>query len=298
MHEKSDERTLMSNVPNDAIVDAHVYCLPRRLRTPFPELKPDNAAISRAIYRHPEALSALELSSSSAILASMNSAGIARSLIVSFPWISPELCSENNRAVLDACRADDRLSPICSVQPLAPGWEAEAELCRAGGAVGIKVNARWQGFELDCDAMQRVARWAGRNGLFVMVHVDQAYRKSPASAAHLLQLAEANPQTQFLAAHLGGMLGLYAPFHGMAERLGNIWFDTAVSATLYMVRFYVECGLGNRLVFGSDFPFNHCHDQGQVVSGLRLLGLTPEQQHAIFCRNLGSLLRSARQTGS
>lgn len=279
-------------VPPLSITDSHVYCLPPRLREASSNFSTENLQVARAIHGHPDASWVLPLSSPSEITRSMASSGISRSILVSFPWATQDLCSENNEFIMQACKADPEFLGICSVQPLDNGWRKEADRCAADGAVGIKVNGAWQGFELDCAAMDSVALWAGRNNKFIMTHVDQAFRKSPTSAAHLLALAERHPNTRFLAAHLGGLLGLYAPLSNMASRLQNIWFDTAVSATLYMVRMYIEAGLEKKVVFGSDFPFNHSHSQAQVLSGIRALGLASDMERAILSENIELLLHS------
>jgi uncharacterized protein len=276
------------------VIDAHVYCLPTRLWDSLPELRGANEAILSAIHRHTDAKWVLPLSSPDAISHSMTRAGIDGAILVSFPWATHRHCVENNRLILQTAKRDSRFSAICSIQPLSSDWRVEAEACKRAGAVGLKVNASWQGFELDSIEMHAVSKWAAEHGLFIMTHVDQAFKKSPASAAHLLALAEENPNTQYLAAHLGGMLGLYAPLKGMAARLRNVWFDTAVSASLYMVRMYVDCGLQDKLVFGTDFPFNHSHEQAQVIEGVRALGLGDQQEAAIFHGNIARLLAYGR----
>ena len=57
-----------------------------------------------------------------------------------------------------------------------------------------------------------------------------------------------------------------------------------------MVEFYVAAGLVDRIIFGSDFPFNHCHDQKSVVQGILALNFPSEIRERIFCRNLEALI--------
>ena len=96
--------------------------------------------------------------------------------------------------------------------------------------------------------------------------------------------------TATMAAHMGGMLGLYAPFKDIRERLKNVWFDTAISNTLYMIRYYLDCGLESKIIFGSDFPFNHSHKQKQVVEGIKALNLGPNIEAAIFSNNFKNIV--------
>lgn len=254
------------------------------------EISRENTKIEQAIYQQREASWVLKMTSPEEIGVSMKLAGIERSALVAFPWATQDLCAENNRFLLEVCESDNRFSAICSIQPLDSGWQKEAEHCLKEGAVGLKVNAEWQGFDLDCEQMEALSKWASQHRMFIMTHVDQVFRKSPASAANLLALVDRCPDTRFIAAHLGGMLGLYAPFKDNRERLKNVWFDTAISDTLYMIKYYLDCGLENKIIFGSDFPFNHSHKQVQVVEGIKALSLSVNTEAAIFSNNFKEIL--------
>ena len=272
------------------IMDAHVYCLPERLRMPSPELSIENARIKQAIYQHKDAPWVLKMASPEEIGVSMKLAGIERSALVAFPWATQDLCVENNQFLLEVCELDNRFSAICSIQPLHSGWRDEADRCFKAGAVGLKVNAEWQGFDLSGQQMEDVSHWACQHGMFIMTHVDQVFRKSRASAASLLALVDRCPKTRFIAAHLGGMLGVYVPFKDIRERLKNVWFDTAISETLYMIKYYLDCGLENKIVFGTDFPFSCSHKQTQVVEGIKALNLSADIESAIFFDNFKEIL--------
>jgi len=52
-----------------------------------------------------------------------------------------------------------------------------------------------------------------------------------------------------------------------------------------MVSFYMEAGLQDKIIFGSDFPFNHCHSQGEVVKDIKALNLKTEVENLIFSDN-------------
>lgn len=275
------------------IVDAHVYCLPPRLRDPRVRLPDAEAPALSALHRHPEGPATLALSSPEGIRASMERAGIDRSLLVALPWTAPDLCRETNDYLLGLAARDRSFRVLCSVQPAVPGWREEADRCLAAGAVGLKVNPAWQGFDLDGPEMDGLCAYLAGKRAFLMTHVDQAFKLSRASAARLYRLAPRHPGTRILAAHLGGSLGIYHLRPENAAAMANLWFDTAVSQTLKMVAFYVEAGLGDRVVFGSDYPFNHCHDQATVVEGIRALGLPDSVAEGIFHRNLAGLLGEA-----
>jgi predicted TIM-barrel fold metal-dependent hydrolase len=274
------------------IIDAHVYCLPERLRDHKVRLPVEEKNIVITIYKHPEGEAALKLSSPGNILLSMDKSGIDKSVLVSLPWKGQDLCRENNDFVLEQARCNQRFMAICSVQPRARDWKGEAVRCLSKGAIAIKVNPVWQGGSLDSHEINELADFIAKKRAFLMVHVDHAFRKSNASAAHLFNLAKTNPKTRILAAHLGGMLGLYNLHQPIAEALKNVWFDTAVSSTVKMVEFNIKSGLENKIIFGSDFPFNHNHEQIQVLRSTRSLKLGRSVKNKILSENLLSLIKS------
>lgn len=271
------------------IIDTHVYSLPSRLRQPDAVLPDSETTIIQTLHRHPEGPYALSLSSIEEVSKSMDKADISKSVIVSLPWMSQDLCHENNDYILEAAAKDSRFYSICSIQPKINKWQTEAERCILSGAIGVKVNPAWQGFELDGPEMDDVASFAKSNNIFIMVHIDHPFKKSIASPAHLYNFARKNPDTKILAAHLGGLIGLYTLLPYIKKTLKNVWFDTAVSSTLQMIRFYVEAELQHKLIFGSDFPFNHSHSQKQSVDGIKALGLLPDIEKSIFSGNFSAL---------
>ncbi|MFA6316413.1 MAG: amidohydrolase family protein [Elusimicrobiota bacterium] len=274
------------------IIDSHVYCLPPRLRDHAVRLPASEAPIRSAIHRHPDGHWVLPLSSPESILRSMDKAGVDRAVLVSFPWADPSLCSENNDFTLLQAR-NRRFWAVCSVQPFKPGWDREARRCLAAGAVGIKVNPSWQGGSLDDPAVLRLASLVEEQGAFLLVHTDQLFRDSRSSPARLLELARRRPETRIVAAHMGGLLGLYADLARIKPCIKNLWFDTAVSETMRMVSWYADAGLTNRLLFGTDYPFNGCHSQAKVVERLRKLRLGRTAEAGVFGGNLLKLLGPA-----
>lgn len=273
-----------------SVVDSHVYCLPPRLRDPGVHLPASEAAVAKAIHEHHDGGWVLPLSAPEAILKSMEESLIDASVLVSFPWAESSHCRENNDFILEQrAKRAERFMAVCSVQPLRAGALEEAERCLKAGAIGIKINGGWQGYELKDDVVGALARLIREKGAFILCHIDQPFRNSPTSPAHLLELARKNPGTRFVAAHMGGLLGLYGELPDIKPALSNVWFDTAVSDTVEMVRYYVSAGLEDKILFGTDHPFNHCHSQKLVRDRLEALGLGAAAQDKIFSGNLKRL---------
>jgi uncharacterized protein len=221
----------------------------------------------------------------------MKKSGIDCSVLVSFPWKNWKLCLENNDYLLEQCaKYDGNFMAICSVQPGHRACLKEAGRCIDSGAVGIKINPEWQGGCLDAPQIGRLARYVSERGRFVLAHIDQPFRKSRSSPAHLFSLLKRNPGVRIVAAHMGGLLGLYTRFSLTSGPLKSLWFDTAVSETLEIIRYYVQEGLSDRLLFGTDFPFNLCHSQKIVKDRIINLALSNAVKRKIFGENFRCLL--------
>lgn len=272
------------------IIDAHVYCLPSRLSDPQVILPPSEKLIVKAIYAHPDGPYALRLSSRDAIKASMEKSGISKSVLVALPWVDFRLCRETNDHVLAMAARDSSFLALCAIQPREEKWIHEAERCFAACAIGLKVNPGWQGFDLDGPAMDDIANFIAEHGKVLMVHVDHAFKESAASPARLFNFAKKHPETRIIASHMGGGIGLYNLNKDIFGAMRNVWFDTAVSSTLEMVKIYADVGLGKKIIFGSDFPFNHSHEQEQVVQGIKNLKLNRIVEECIFEDNFNALI--------
>ena len=276
------------------IIDAHVYALPDRLQKVNADLPAGEKEIISSIYKHSEGEMALALSSIESIEKSMEAASISKSTLVSFPWRSAILCAENNHYIMEATKhKPDNFWGICSINPSCSDSFSLIKSFKANGIVGVKINPEWQGdFALDSECVCELADEIIENGLFLMTHVDHPFNISNASGAHLLSLARKKPELKIIAAHMGGMIGMYYLNENMKENFNNIWFDTAVSSTIKMVNHYIDIGLSDKIIFGTDFPFNHSHNQEQVVKAVKSLKLATEIESKIFSGNFLQLLKS------
>ena len=270
------------------IIDAHVYCIPPQLQTYDATLMTGEEVILDAIYRHQESPLALALSDIGKIRESMKQNSIDKVLLVPLPWYSEKLCRISSEYLIDLAAKDEDLYALCTVSPtLLDKGLLEKHL--KAGAVGIKVNPAWQKCALDSAEMDALSELAGHYGVPIMVHIDHSYKRSVTDPASLLNLASRHPDTKYLAAHLGGGLGLYALHPPLREKMQNIWFDTATSSTMMMVKFYVEAGLQDRLLFGTDFPFNHCHNQYDQICSIQQAGFGENVTGNIFSNNFNLL---------
>jgi predicted TIM-barrel fold metal-dependent hydrolase len=275
------------------VIDSHVYCLPPKLTDRISAFATEEPSIWKSIFEHPECQTTIRLAHAEKVEEEMARSGVARSVLVAFPWTQQKNCRTNNDYILEQKRKNSRaFEVICSVNPFVEGWEEEVLRCKAAGAVGIKINPEWQRGKLSDSAVMALGNFCRNHKLFIMTHIDHPYKISGASPAEFCLLLSKCPETRFIAAHMGGMIGIYQLNPRVAPLFKNVWFDTAISSTLKMVTIALDLGLEDKILLGSDYPFNHSHQQKQVVDDLRAMVKDPKQFEKISHINFNRLIEA------
>ncbi len=244
------------------IVDFHAHIFPPEVcRRREEYLRRDPTF--RELYSNPKA----SLATADDLLASMDEAGIGKSVIVNFVWQDSALCRLANDYVLESAAASGgRLLPFCIVHPAA-GDEARAEVerCARAGALGLgELRPDNQGFDLAASPEADLLIWAAKTyGLALLFHVSEPVGhsypgKSGLALGSLYRFIEKAPGVTVIAAHWGGGLPFYGLMPRVKKALATTYFDTAATRLLYSPGVYrhVISILGvERILFGSDFPF-------------------------------------------
>ena len=244
------------------IVDFHAHVFPPEVcRRREEYLRRDPTF--RELYSNPKA----SLATADDLLASMDEAGIGKSVIVNFVWQDSALCRLANDYVLESAAASGgRLLPFCIVQPTA-GDEARAEVerCAQAGALGLgELRPDNQGFDLAASPEADLLVWAAKtHSLALLFHVSEPVGhsypgKGGLALGSLYRFIEKAPGVTVIAAHWGGGLPFYGLMPRVKKALATTYFDTAASRLLYSPGVYrhVISILGvERILFGSDFPF-------------------------------------------
>ena len=244
------------------IVDFHAHIFPPEVcRRREEYLRRDPTF--RELYSNPKA----SLATADDLLASMDEAGIGKSVIVNFVWQDSALCRLANDYVLESAAASGgRLLPFCIVHPAA-GDEARAEVerCARAGALGLgELRPDNQGFDLAASPEADLLIWAAKAyNLALLFHVSEPVGheypgKSGLALGSLYRFVEKAPGVTIIAAHWGGGLPFYGLMPRVKKALATTYFDTAASRLLYSPGVYrhVISILGvERILFGSDFPF-------------------------------------------
>lgn len=270
------------------ILDAHTNILPPSVRQlPFVDLL-DEPAIAKA-FPIDSSQDVLKKACAETLIASMNQAGIDRSIAFGFAWANHQRCIENNDYVIEAVQTyAERLLGFCVVQPLS-GHAAlrEVDRCLSQGLVGVQLKPSWQGYNLDAfEVTGELLRYLEMHQIPLLVHVTQPYKQPQGDHPHqIFAVAAAFPKLRLILEHLGGALFLYHLYPPLHPVMQNLVFLTSVPRTMSMVQLAAEILPSGQLVFGSDFPFNDHQDQLTMLNAMRHLIDDPEKLKAILGGN-------------
>ncbi|MEI6970523.1 MAG: amidohydrolase family protein [bacterium] len=228
----------------------------------------------------------------SSLLASMDKAGIGRSVVCS---IATKPAQFDKILEWSKSISSERIIPLPSVHPKDPDIQAHIAQIAEAGFRGIKLHPYYQEFEVDSPAMHQVYDSLCRHGLLLVCHTgfDIAFpRDRIADPQRVAKIIRAFPELKFVATHLLAwhdwdeverhLLGrpVYTDFSMTMEFLGA---ERTREMILRHPRDYV--------LFGTDSPWQ---DQGAELERFRAFGLGPEWEQAILIDNASRLL--ARQT--
>lgn len=275
------------------IIDAHTHIFPPAIRDSR-EAHRERDVWFGELYANPNAL----LATAEDLLASMDQAGITRSIACGFPWRDPALCRLHNEYLAEAAHAyPERISWVATVAPRSPEALIEAERAFEFGAVGIgELNADAQDFSLD-----RPAELAGLVELVsahrrpILFHVSEPVGhsypgKGTATPERLVRFLADFPQVRVAAAHWGGGLPFYELMPEVAELTRNVVYDSAASTYLYRFQIFPSTlhitGL-ERVLMASDYPILR---QDRFLRRVREV-LSPEELDPVLWQNAARFYR-------
>jgi predicted TIM-barrel fold metal-dependent hydrolase len=292
------------------IIDAHTHVFPPAVRDRRASLLATEPAFAE-IYSDPSAA----MATAEEVLASMDAAGVDRSVIVNFAWRGEPLIDETNAYILEAAaRSGGRLIPFVSVYLAGAAGHGRAEIDDApqlqrndartklralasAGARGIgELRPEQSGYNLANSDEADVLAWAAAAyDLPLLFHVSEpvghAYPgKEGLPVSALYTFARSASGVSIIAAHWGGGLPFYALMPEVREALENVWFDTAASHLLYAREVYrrvIEAVGAEKILWGSDYPLT---SQAKALARTREAGLSDAEFAAIAGGNAAALL--------
>lgn len=239
------------------------------------------------------------LASAEDVIASMQEAGVDRTVIFGFPWRDGGLCREHNDYLIDAVRRyPDKLIGFACVQPLDAGDAKELDRCLSAGLSGLgELGPDGQKFDIgDKWVLEAAAEVLVQHGRPLLTHSSEPTGhpypgKGETFPRKLLQLAQNFPVLTIVLAHWGGGLPFYELMPEVRDALTNVYYDTAASTYLYSFDiFKVVASItgAHRILWGTDFPLL---SQAKFLTRVRACGLPQGDLDAILGGNAARLLR-------
>ena len=276
------------------IIDFHTHVFPDEVRANREEFL-EREAWFGSLYADPKR----KLASAEDVVASMEAAGVDRTVVLGFPWRDGGLCREHNSYLLEAVRRyPDKLIGFGIVQPLDAGDAKELDRCLSGGLMGMgEIGPDSQRYDLE-------ARWVLADAVEVLLHHDRPLLthsseplghdypgKGTVTPPRLLKLAANFPELKIVMAHWGGGLPFYELMPEVRDTLRNVYYDSAASTYLYGFDIFPItarlAGTG-RILWGSDYPLL---SQDKFLRRVRASGLSEEQLGEVLGGNAARLLR-------
>ena len=219
----------------------------------------------------------------SSLLASMDTAGIHRSVVCS---IATKPAQFDPILQWSKAIASDRLIPFPSVHPADRDAVTHVHRIHEQGFKGLKLHPYYQDFNLDDERAFPIYQAARDCGLIIACHTgfDLAFpRDRKADPRKILKVLAAFPTLRFVATHLFA----WEDWDEVETHLLGKPFYTEISFTDGFLSDQRTCDLLRRhpsefLLFGTDSPWR---DQARTVRYVRRLRLGPEYERAIFSEN-------------
>ena len=232
------------------------------------------------------------------LIASMDTAGITRSVVCNIATNARQMTKVNDFAI--SCAQNNRLIPLGSLHPDATAEDMDAELNRlaAAGLAGIKIHPDYVHVEIDSPAFEPILARCEARGMLVVTHAGF----DPVEPNHMhctpdmvLRVMERHPALKLVVAHTGG-------FDCEAEVLEklcgtDVYLDTSLAAVRRAKSAVWGQACGDilrahdpaRILFATDTPWS---DPAAEIAFVRSVGLSEEDTEAVLHGNAERLLAS------
>jgi predicted TIM-barrel fold metal-dependent hydrolase len=199
------------------------------------------------------------------VIAMLDESRFEKAVVFGFGFKDMGLCRLVNDYVIEKAREfPQRLTGFMSVSPNAAGLEPEIDRCCRAGLKGVgEIFPVGQGFAIDNEKETRALTGACiERDLPLIVHTNEpvghAYiGKNDVGLPQIERFIAHSPGLKVILAHWGGGLLFYEAMPELREQFRTVYYDTAATPFLYSADIYraaLALGLGDKIIFGSDFP--------------------------------------------
>jgi predicted TIM-barrel fold metal-dependent hydrolase len=241
-------------------IDFHVHVTPPEISADwrkYAEKEPYFALLSRSPHN--------KYAGAGDVIAMLDESGFERAVIFGFGFKDMGLCRLVNDYVIEKARQyPGRLTGFMAVPPRDSEVESEIDRCQRAGLKGVgELYPGGQDFEIDNEADTRAFTGACvERCLPVIVHTNEPVGhgyvgKNDIGLARIERFIAHSRGLTVILAHWGGGLLFYECMPELREQFRNVYYDTAATPFLYSADIYraaLAMGLGDKVLFGSDFP--------------------------------------------
>jgi predicted TIM-barrel fold metal-dependent hydrolase len=271
------------------VVDFHVHVTPPEITANIQKYAEKDAYFA-LLSTNPHA----KFASAEDVIGILAESRFDRAVIFGFAFRDPGLCRMVNDYVIEKTQQfPEKLTGFISVSPNEPGMENEINRCYDAGLRGIgELYPDGQGFNVD-DKQETCALIGTCLELDIpmILHANEPVGhhyvgKNDIPLNKIERFIENAQGVRIVLAHWGGGLLFFEAMPELREKFRNVYYDTAASPFLYSEAIYqaaLALGLGEKILFGSDFPLlppSRYLSQMEALSPLerdRILGGNAEQ---------------------
>ena len=279
-------------------IDFHTHIFPKEIRENREKYFSSEPAFKLLYGR-----TGSKLAGAGELIDSMDSHGVAKSVIFGFPWKNSDIFKKHNDYIIKSVeKYPGRLTGFCCIDIFSGEAVAEVMRCLESGLSGVGELAFYEsGHEsgINEEFINRLEPVMGiclDKNLPVLIHTNEPIGrqypgKTPNTFRQIYRLITKFPENKIVLAHWGGGIFFFSLLKKeVKESFNNVYFDTAASPFLYDAKIYrvaVNILGQHKIIFGSDFPLL---GPERYFKELEQAGLSKEEIDSICMRNAARLL--------
>jgi predicted TIM-barrel fold metal-dependent hydrolase len=246
-----------------------------------------NEPVRKAIHDHSDWPIIKNLMTVEALLESMERNNVSHCHIMGMSWRKKDWHDPNNTYIEEIVKSHPQKFTGMYIPHLGDIQKACDEVRNINKDIflGVKLLTSWQGRSVNEKALFPLYEEVMARDMYLMVHTDHITQSLDGDTPQkLMDLVLNFPNLKILAPHMGGLLCQYELLPKFREILKNVVYISSVSSTMEFVRYASEM-VEDKIVFGTDFPFNHCHSQEFQIQKLSEMQLSDEVVEKILFKN-------------
>ena len=277
------------------IIDAEVRIWPRTFSPRMREAISNEDIVHRKIIDHPLGTKAMDLAEPERIRRSISGAGIGHALIRGVFWKNPDLCMEHTAELVGISRESPDLFTPVAVMPAPTATDPLETIKHYHRDLGLRIVEfipSWQGYAIDDRRVFPALEYAEKENLIVAIETDHFFR-DPATidtVSSAFKVFREFPRLSVLLPHLGGGFFLYYFNEDLVRCFDNLYFVTSVPKTPQWIKIASEILPEDRVVFGTDHPFNFDLSQENLMRAVRELPIGEARRSKILGGTVKRLL--------